>query len=1130
MSERPVVDAAERERALDPQRSLIVQAPAGSGKTGLLIQRYLRLLATVSRPEEIFAITFTRKAAAEMRKRVLGALQGAAGEKPKDPNAARTWQLARDALARDAQRGWGVLENPVRLRIQTIDSLSATLARQMPVLSGLGAPPAIVDDARELYREAAERTLALVESDDPIAQDVARVLDHLDGEWNTVRELLEDMLGRRDQWLQRVRDFHADGSARETLEYSFCVERMRILERVSELLRGADERAIVNAARYAAANLAQFGSASSVARLEGIERLPTADEEGADLWVALTKLVLTEDTRKPKFRGTVTTREGFPAGKNVDPQPKAAMLALLKDLAQVDGLCEAFNAVRQMPPAAYSDAQWTALGSMVAILPVAAEQLRQVFAERGEMDFTGIAQHAVRALGTPDAPTDLLLSLDVKVQHLLVDEFQDTSHAQWDLLDRLTAGWEPGDGRTVFLVGDPMQSIYRFREADVALFLRARREGLPQVALDDVRIRTNFRSRAGIVEWVNRHFPNILRGGEDTDEGAVEYAESSPHHPTEPQPAVVWHPFLGTDQSLAHDREAQRVVEIVEAALAEDAEQSIAILVRARTHLDKIVVALRKGKVRFRAVDIEPLEGKQVIQDLLAVTRALSHPADRIAWLGLLRAPWCGMTLADLLALIGSEPSSREGGRRTVWELMHDATRLAALTPDGRVRLERISATLSPYVVNRLRGTLRERVESAWLALGGPACAGTEGDLDDAETFFDQLDELEEAGELPDPTVLKAHLETLYAAPDTAGDARVQIMTIHKAKGLEFDTVIVPGLDRVPRISDRPLFAWKARPGGNMLMAPIRAAREDGEPAYDYLRGLDKAASQRELERLLYVAVTRAAKRLHLMGYARLVVKDGEGKVRPAPTTTLLGKAWSAAREDFDAAIPLFIDTPDPVPEKQRIHTDLRRLDPEKIKVDVPEPACPARTVPREKMGEIEYSWVDPARRHVGTIAHRWLQRIAAEGLARWNAPRIASLSSRVERELARVGIPQSERATNAERVLDVLRGAITDERGRWVLGDHPDARSEYRIRVPGPDGVRLLVIDRIFTTGGRAWIVDYKTSSHEGSDLEGFLDSERVRYTEQMTRYVPAFGGAPGSLGLYFPLVKGWREWDSGG
>src|SRR5919204_533400 len=122
------------------------------------------------------------------------------------------------------------------------------------------------------------------------------------------------------------------------------------------------------------------------------------------------------------------------------------------------------------------------LAAILELLPLAAAPLKLVFAERGETDFTEVAQGAVRALGTADSPTDLLLALDTKIRHILVDEFQDTSYSQWELLERLTGGWEQGDGRTLFLVGDPMQSIYRFREAKVALFLQAWEEGLLGVA------------------------------------------------------------------------------------------------------------------------------------------------------------------------------------------------------------------------------------------------------------------------------------------------------------------------------------------------------------------------------------------------------------------------------------------------------------------------------------------------------------------------------------------------------------------------------------------------------------------------------------------------------------------------
>src|SRR5262249_42141041 len=138
---------------------------------------------------------------------------------------------------------------------------------------------------------------------------------------------------------------------------------------------------------------------------------------------------------------------------------------------------------------------------------------------------------ALLALGNEGEPTDLMLALDYRIRHVLVDEFQDTSHSQFELLKRLTSGWEPGDGRTLFLVGDPMQSIYRFREADVALFVRAWNEGIGGVRLEPVALSANFRSDAGIVEWVNASFERIMPSEDDVTRGAVRYAPSHPVHP-----------------------------------------------------------------------------------------------------------------------------------------------------------------------------------------------------------------------------------------------------------------------------------------------------------------------------------------------------------------------------------------------------------------------------------------------------------------------------------------------------------------------------------------------------------------------------------------------------------------------
>ena len=1123
MSAAPIADAVEREAALDPARSCIMQAPAGSGKTGLLIQRFLRLLAGVERPEEILAITFTRKAAAEMRRRVLEALaaESEGAPPPAEPNARLTRSLAAGALARDRSRGWRLLDDPARLRIQTIDSLCASLARQMPVLSGLGAVPAVVEDARELYREAAERTLALVEGGDPAAEALCRLLVHLDGDWGAARSFLEAMLARRDQWLGRVAGFEADAAARAALEQAFRAERARLMKRARALMPADEEGRFASLARFAAANLAREGPGTPLASLADVTRYPPAAEEHVDAWRAIVEFLLVGKD-PAHLRRIVNRRHGFPSTGGVERTFRRQMLDLLARLAAVPGLAEALEGLRRMPPAGFTDAQWEALGAVVAILPRAAAELQLVFAARGEIDFAGIAQAAVAALGDEDDPTDLLLALDVRLGHLLVDEFQDTSRSQWELVTRLTAGWTEGDGRTVFLVGDPMQSIYRFREADVALYLRARERGLPHVALAPVRLATNFRSQAGLVAWFNGTFGRVLAAAEDADAGAVPHAPSSPHLPERAGPAVQWHAFVGRDAREAREAEALKVAQIVRDTLASSLTETIAILVRNRPHLELVVPALKAQRVPFRAVDIEPLGARPVIQDLLAVTRALSHPGDRIAWLALLRAPWCALTVAELHALGGTAPGEEETGA-TVWERLEDEERLARLGAEGRERAGRVRSILRPFVEHRLRGSLRERVEGAWVALGGPACAAGAADLEDAETFFGELDALERAGDIPDPAVLAEHLEELYAAPDTAAGTRVQVMTIHKAKGLEFDTVIVPGLDRLPRAPERALFAWKARADGTLMMAPVRAAGEGEEPAYDYLAGLEEAAAGHELERLLYVAATRAAHRLHLLGFARVEDKGGERRVRAPSRRSLLGRAWPVARAHFELAIPRDEEASAPAIEPAE-RGELRTIDPALLELRVPPPAAEAKAPPAAAIA-IEFSWVGETARHVGTVTHRWLQCIGAEGLDAWNGARVAALGPRVERELARRGVPAEERAAARDRVLRALDAAIADERGRWLLRARESARSEYRLRLAGPDGVRLAVIDRTFVDDdGRRWIVDYKTSVHEGGEPERFLDREVERYREQLAGYAAAFPGEDVALGLYFPLMRGWR------
>lgn len=988
-----LADQRARQVALDPARSFIVQAPAGSGKTDLLVKRYIGLLGVVEKPEEIVAITFTIKAAAEMRERVLEKL----------PNGA---QIAH------------------RLRIQTFDALCAALTRQMPVLSRFGAQPHVVEDARAHYHEAASRTLQ------ELTPAVEAVLSHLDNNVETASALIAAMLAKRDQWLRKT----GAAPTRSELESALQSERARLLARARALH-------------------------------------PHAGVEFAE--AVLTK---TEHAWRKKL-------------------PAATALAGNEPLRQ------ALSALLRMPPAHYGETQWQVLQSLIVLLPLAAAQLRVVFAERGEADFTEIAQGAVRALGTAEAPTDLLLSMDARVRHILVDEFQDTSFSQWELLVLLTSGWQPQDGRTLFLVGDPMQSIYRFRDAQVALFLKAQSEGLGSVQLEPLSLTTNFRSHAGLVGWFNQAFLRILPAQADPVSGAVPYCAATPHPDKPPLAgaAVTW------TNSVDRVHEARSVVELVRRA-----EGRTAILVRNRDALAEIVPALRSADIRFRAIEIEQLGEKQVVQDLYAIARALTHLGDRVAWLSLLRAPWIGLSLSDLYQIAAGERSA------TVWELIQD-----------NLFLSHFRSVLAPALAGRGRGSLRERVEGVWLALGGPACVESETELEDAEIFLDELSKLEQAGETPDFGTLAQSLRELYALPDVeAGDDDLQIMTIHKAKGLQFDTVIVPGLDKLSGNDDSPLLLWKElvfwdRPGdapsspGGLLLAPIKQTGAGEDAVYDYLQRLQRAAEDAEAGRLLYVAATRSAKRLHLLACVR---RDEAGELKAPNKRSLLAQAWPIAREMFDS---LPATGPAPTAAGREPVYKLKR-----IAVGVRLPPAPAavpwkRPAQTDRQEQIEFSWAGETARQLGTVVHRWLQRIAQDQLVGWDGDRIARYRAVVRGQLFARGVHDAQLEAATESVLSALRNAIADPRGRWILGAHPEAQCEYRIRTREAS----YVIDRLIRDAqGVRWVIDYKTSSHQGTDAQSFLDRERSRYAAQLDAYSAVLGGA--RRGLYFPLLLGWREW----
>lgn len=1108
-------DADARIQALEPI-SIVVEAPAGAGKTELLTQRTLGLLALVDHPEEVVALTFTNKAATEMRDRILGSLElAASGQRPGDdaPHRQLTFDLGRRALARDAERGWNILRHPGRLVVTTIDALCGSLARQMPYLSRFGAQPGVAEDAEPHYRDAARRTLAMVEDGDANAEVVAAALTFVDNDTGRLEALLVSMLASREQW-QHYTGRHGDTTGAEERQADAEAGLAALIEQdlaaAARALPGRVQALLMAPARFAAANLAVDKPDAAILPLEQWTAPLAGRLEDLPLWRALAELLLTSSGT---LRKRLDKNIGFPASAKEEKE------AFLTTLGEVGAAGEAALArLRNLPDPFFESADWATVETFSRLLNLASAQLWLVFQEAGEVDFGEIAQRAILALGSDNAPTDLALALDYRIRHLLVDEFQDTSPAQVRLIAGLTRGWQGNDGddgRSLFLVGDPMQSIYRFRKADVGLFLKVRDEGIGAIRPRRLRLYRNNRSRPAVVEWVNDHFPAIFPAEDDPLYGAVRYAESSPTKAADPTAGVFVHPVLtGEADEDGAEAEGRVLADLIRQARRERPEETVAVLVRARKHLDALVAELRRNHpdLPFQAVETESLAGRQSIMDLLILAHALGHRGDRVHWLALLRAPWCGLTLADLHALAGDDHQA------TLWQLMQDDARLARLSADGRYRLERVRTILAEAFAEEGRRHPRRWIEGTWHLLGGPATLADASEQAAAQALFQLMDKLVAQGRF-DPETLQAETEALFAPADPGQEAaRLQFMTIHKSKGLEFDTVLLPGLHKGGGNDDTRLLLWDEIPGDgpepHLVIAPMnrRGAANAAPSAYDALRRLEAERAGHESERLLYVAVTRARRALHLVGVVR---SDDEGNVKAPRTGTLLdllwhadvcaafaeaGAQWVAARKAEGDGAPASATAPLApaafVPDLVRLPTPaLPALAPP------PENTVSHSTAPTEQSG----AQADAA---VGTLAHRCLELMARDGSEAWPATRLHGLVKPYAHWLRAQGLDQTTAEQGAQRVVAVLCRVAASETGRWVLAPRPQGGAELALSSTGDEAISYHVVDRTFIEDGVRWIIDYKTVRCDAADPAAFLRAKAEGYRPQLERYAALFAG----------------------
>lgn len=1055
-------DSLQRQRALDPSRSWCVTAPAGSGKTSLLVQRILALLVRVEEPEEIVAITFTRKAAAEMRLRIHEAFELAQTKERASLPAYEqiTYDLATQVLEYSDARAWSLQHNLNRLQITTIDSYCASLVRQLPLLSHLGGTITPTDDPQRLYRTVAIQVLSA--QDESLRRHLLPILHALGNRWESAIGWLVSLLSKRDQWqlalfptaqahtaLELMNESWRDICAQEV---SFLSENLATyLTRLSMILAALNE---AEADPYASLHDRQYGIRS---------------------WQRVCEFLLTE---KDQWRERVDKRHGFPPGseqkrlwEELVPELKAAVSPQL------------FAGLRFMPVELESDQSWELVVHIVSILPYLQAQFWTTCQQENEVDFTQIAEGALAALGDDEAPTDLSMSLDYRLKHLLIDEFQDTSTIQFELVRRLTRDWmehnesNSQDRKTLFLVGDAMQSIYRFRGAQVDLFIRAQEQGFNGLIPERLELNQNFRSRPQIVDWVN----SIFARSADVTPPFIQTIHANKAQATQSDGGVVeLHGFTGEQ---AVEQEQDFIAEQVGDWIQTHPKASLGVLARSRAHLIQVANTLRTAGIPFNAVEIERIEGNQALHDLISFLRFTVQSHDWLSCAATLRAPWAAWTLCELQAF------RTWCGDNEPQDLLLALVAFLRGNQELSARSEHCVAALS-----WARSTLSRRSPGTWLEeimrrLEIDAIYPLSADqlaLDQLLTAVENHPDLVEK-----PWLILEYLASRSVSVENS-DATVSLLTMHKSKGLEFDCVILPAMTRTTKTNSRQLLEWSELPsasGYGFLIGNAKSGAGIGEWLYQR----DKAADLAENERLAYVAFTRARERLVITGSWKT---DDDIETLAAPASSMLGRVWDRLAGDVIWHQGHAVSQNPQATNR----TGLWRY---------AYTTSSSNTVVPVKLGSsaelpitLECS-NDAIPAAVGTLVHGAFDLAVRVGrlpqgddvLSSWNQER-----------LLRSGFTFDQIQQICDRAQKVVEGVGSTHWSDWVFKSADWTReTEVRIKLKIGNEIATRVVDLILRhkTRDELWVLDFKTGARNADETELAFRARLVEeYEAQLLEY----------------------------
>jgi len=826
--------SAEQEPAIGLRgRDVVVTAGAGTGKTRTLVARYLSLLAEGLPLRSIVAITFTRKAAREMRNRIREEVRK---------------YLERADLSQEERDRWRMLYAELdAARIGTIHSLCADILRSHPAEAGVDPRFEVLEEGQIniLRGRAVDEALAWAANHEGAVQLFALL-----GERN-VRGILNALLRRRLDAQEAFASLPCDPLAhwgralgdRQQQVLEILLERPQWVDAVATLQRNIatepDDRM-------------EHQRQQALAALQGAAG-PLADR--------LASLARVGDINLSGGR-----RRSWPGGKGqLDPVKEA--LRTLRTLWREQ------SELLELTISPLDEAMAGALPALAASFAVACGRYEASKRERSALDFDDLEQGALDLLTQEGA---VLERWQREVQAFLVDEFQDTNGRQGGLVRLLN-----GEGGRLFVVGDAKQSIYRFRGADVTVF-RAERERIERSGGADFSLATSYRAHQDLIQGLNDLLRPVLGDEADPSRPWAEPFAPLLHQreaagPGFSPPHVELHLTVGSKGAGALDRAADaiagRILELVEdgAQVVEDGRArpldygDVAILCRASTSFEAYEDALERAGLPFLTVAGRGFYGRYEIRDLLNALQALSDPTDDLALVGLLRSP--AMALSDAAIYRLCQARDQAGHVTSLWNVLQNHTALRGEDGDRARRAARIISSLHDQVG---RTPVADLLKAFLDATDYRAALIQAGQPRGARNVLKLLADAHASAIVGVGEFLE-YVKDLRDAGAREGEARataegaVQIMTIHAAKGMEFPVVIVGDITYGQRGRYDPLID----PDLGVLL-PLKDD-EDALPAI-YRLGKERADDQEEaeLDRLLYVAATRARDKLIFSGYITL--------------------------------------------------------------------------------------------------------------------------------------------------------------------------------------------------------------------------------------------------------------------